>query len=320
MIHVLFVIDPLEGLKAYKDSSVAMMRALVARGHSISVTHQGDLFIDKGIVKASARSIALHPHGDLHGHTWWDYTSDFQEHDLVQYGAVLMRKDPPFDMEYVYSTHLLEYAQAQGAKVFNHGAAIRNHPEKLAITEFAQFTAPTLVTRNMARIKAFHASHGDIIVKPLDGMGGTGVFRLRADDPNRGAILETLTHDGQRTIMAQRYIPEIVDGDKRILLIGGEPVPYALARIPLAGETRGNLAAGGRGVAQPLTERDWAIAKTLAPVLYQRGLLLVGLDVIGHFVTEINVTSPTCFVEITEQTDFNVGERFAVALEAAVRG
>ena len=320
MIHVLFVIDPLEGLKAYKDSSVAMMRALVARGHSISVTHQGDLFIDKGIVKASARSIALHPHGDLHGHAWWDYTSDFQEHDLVQYGAVLMRKDPPFDMEYVYSTHLLEYAQAQGAKVFNHGAAIRNHPEKLAITEFAQFTAPTLVTRNMARIKAFHASHGDIIVKPLDGMGGTGVFRLRADDPNRGAILETLTHDGQRTIMAQRYIPEIVDGDKRILLIGGEPVPYALARIPLAGETRGNLAAGGRGVAQPLTERDWAIAKTLAPVLYQRGLLLVGLDVIGHFVTEINVTSPTCFVEITEQTDFNVGERFAVALEAAVRG
>lgn len=320
MMHVLFVIDPLEGLKAYKDSSVAMMRALVARGHSISVVHQGDLFIDDGRTKANARSIALHPHGDLHGHAWWDYTSDFEEHELVQYGAVLMRKDPPFDMEYVYSTHLLEYAQAQGAKVFNHGAAIRNHPEKLAITEFAQFTAPTLVTRNMARIKAFHAIHGDIIVKPLDGMGGTGVFRLKADDANRGAILETLTHDGQRTIMAQRYIPEIVHGDKRILLIGGEPVPYALARIPLAGETRGNLAAGGRGVAQPLTERDWEIANALAPVLYGRGLLLVGLDVIGSFVTEINVTSPTCFVEITEQTDFDVGERFAIALEAATHG
>ncbi len=318
MMHVLFVIDPLEGLKAYKDSSVAMMRALVARGHSISVVHQGDLFIDGGVVKASARTIALHPQGDLHGHAWWDYTSDFEEHDLVSYRAVLMRKDPPFDMEYVYSTHLLEYAQAQGAKVFNHGAAIRNHPEKLAITEFAQFTAPTLVTRDMGRIKVFHALHGDIIVKPLDGMGGTGVFRLKADDPNRGAILETLTHDGQRTIMAQRYIPEIVDGDKRILLIGGEPVPYALARIPLAGETRGNLAAGGRGVAQPLTKRDWMIANTLAPILYKRGLLLVGLDVIGDFVTEINVTSPTCFVEITEQTDFDVGERFAVALEAAV--
>ncbi len=320
MMHVLFVIDPLEGLKAYKDSSVAMMRALVARGHSISVALQGDLFIDVGVVKASARSIALHPHGDLHGHAWWDYTSDFQEHDLTQYGAVLMRKDPPFDMEYVYSTHLLEYAQTQGAKVFNHGAAIRNHPEKLAITEFAHFTAPTLVTRDMGRIKAFQAVHGDIIVKPLDGMGGTGVFRLKPDDANRGAILETLTHDGQRTIMAQRYIPEIVDGDKRILLIGGEPVPYALARIPLAGETRGNLAAGGRGVAQPLTDRDWEIARALAPVLYARGLLLVGLDVIGRFVTEINVTSPTCFVEITEQTDFDVGQRFAIALEAAVHG
>lgn len=318
MMHVLFVIDPLEGLKAYKDSSVAMMRALVARGHSISVVHQGDLFIDAGVVKAMARSIALHAHADLHGHAWWEYTSDFQEHALVDYGAVLMRKDPPFNMEYVYSTHMLEYAQASGAKVFNHGAAIRNHPEKLAITEFAQFTAPTLVTRDMGRIKAFHALHGDIIVKPLDGMGGTGVFRLKADDANRSAILETLTHDGQRTIMAQRYIPEIVQGDKRILLIGGEPVPYALARIPLAGETRGNLAAGGRGVAQPLTENDWKIANTLAPLLHERGLLLVGLDVIGSYVTEINVTSPTCFVEITEQTDFDVGQRFAQALEAAV--
>jgi glutathione synthase len=318
MMHVLFVIDPLEGLKAYKDSSVAMMRALVARGHSISVVHQGDLFIDAGVVKAMARSIALHAHADLHGHAWWEYTSDFQEHALVDYGAVLMRKDPPFDMEYVYSTHMLEYAQTSGAKVFNHGAAIRNHPEKLAITEFAQFTAPTLVTRDMGRIKAFHALHGDIIVKPLDGMGGTGVFRLKADDANRSAILETLTHDGQRTIMAQRYIPEIVQGDKRILLIGGEPVPYALARIPLAGETRGNLAAGGRGVAQPLTENDWKIANTLAPLLHERGLLLVGLDVIGSYVTEINVTSPTCFVEITEQTDFDVGQRFAQALEAAV--
>ncbi|MCD8505111.1 MAG: glutathione synthase [Burkholderiaceae bacterium] len=319
-MHVLFVIDPLEGLKAYKDSSVAMMRALVARGHSISVVLQGDLYIDNGIVKASARAISLHPNGDLHGHVWWDYISDYEVHELVHYGAVLMRKDPPFDMEYVYCTHLLEYAQQQGAKVFNHGAAIRNHPEKLSITEFAQYTAPTLVTRSMDRIKAFHAEHGDIIVKPLDGMGGTGVFRLKPDDANRGAILETLTHDGHRTIMAQRYLPEIAKGDKRILLIGGVPVPYALARIPLAGETRGNLAAGGRGVAQPLTERDWEIANTLAPILYERGLLVVGLDVIGDFVTEINVTSPTCFVEITEQTDFNVGERFAIALEAAVHG
>ncbi len=320
MMHVLFIIDPLEDLKAYKDSSVAMMRALVARGHSISVAMQGDLFIDEGVVKVRATPIALHPNADLHGHHWWEYTADPEDKALTDFAATIMRKDPPFDMEYVYSTHLLEFAQAQGAKVFNAGAAIRNHPEKLSITEFSEFTAPTLVTRDMARIKAFHAKYDDIIVKPLDGMGGTGVFRLKPDDPNRGAILETLTHDGQRTIMAQRYIPQIVDGDKRILLIGGEPVPYALARIPLAGETRGNLAAGGRGVAQPLTERDWQIARTLAPILYSRGLLLVGLDVIGEFVTEINVTSPTCFVEITEQTDFNVGERFAIALEAAVHG
>ncbi len=320
MMHVLFVIDPLEGLKAYKDSSVAMMRALVNRGHSISVTHQEDLLIDSGVVMACARAINLHPQGDLHGHAWWDYTSDAQDVALNSFAAVVMRKDPPFDMEYVYSTHLLEYAQAQGAKVFNHGAAIRNHPEKLAITEFDQYTAPTLVTRDMQRIKDFHALHHDVVVKPLDGMGGTGVFRLKPDDANRAAILETLTHDGTRTIMAQKYIPQIVDGDKRILLIGGEPVPYALARIPLAGENRGNLAAGGRGVAQPLSERDWEIARTLAPVLYQRGLLLVGLDVIGDFITEINVTSPTCFVEITEQTDCDVGLRFALALETAVNG
>jgi glutathione synthase len=317
-MDVLFVIDPLPGLKAYKDSSVAMMRSLVARGHSVSVTHQGDLYIDAGQAMARTQSILLNAQADLHGHSWWEYVGGPSEVPLASYDAVLMRKDPPFDMEYVYSTHLLEFAQAQGARVFNQGAAIRNHPEKLAITEFAQFTAPTLVSRDMHRIKSFHDMHGDIVVKPLDGMGGTGVFRIRPGDDNRSAILETLTHDGQRTIMAQRYIPEIVQGDKRILLIGGEPVPYALARIPLAGETRGNLAAGGRGVAQPLSETDWAIARTIAPVLHERGLLLVGLDVIGQYVTEINVTSPTCFVEITQQTDFDVGQRFVEALEEAI--
>jgi glutathione synthase len=318
MMHVLFVIDPLEGLKAYKDSSVAMMMSLVARGHSVSVTHQGDLYIDCGKVMARTQAIQLHPQADLHGHSWWELSGPIRESLLPDFAAVIMRTDPPFDMEYVYSTHLLEFAQAQGAKVFNQGAAIRNHPEKLSITEFAEFTTPTLVTRDMARIKAFHDQHSDVIVKPLDGMGGTGIFRLTVGEVNRNAILESLTHDGTRTIMAQRYIPEIVQGDKRILLIGGEPVPFALARIPLAGETRGNLAAGGRGVAQPLTDRDWEIAHALAPVLYKRGLLLVGLDVIGQYVTEINVTSPTCFVEITEQTGFDVGQRFVQALELAV--
>lgn len=316
-MHVLFIIDPIHELAAYKDSSVAMMRALVARGHSISVAEMGDLFIDEGTVRVRYQAIRLNLSADLHGKGWWENSGHPQEMDLSSFGAVVMRKDPPFDMEYVYATHLLEYAQAQGAKVFNSGAAIRNHPEKLAITEFSQFTAPTLVSRDMDRLRAFHQLHGDVVVKPLDGMGGSGVFRLSPNEMNRNAILELLTDNGRRTIMAQRYIPEIVDGDKRILLIAGEPVPYSLARIPLAGETRGNLAAGGRGVAQPLTESDWHIARSVAPTLAARGLLLVGLDVIGGYLTEVNVTSPTCFVEITEQTDFDVGLRFAQALEQA---
>jgi glutathione synthase len=317
-MRILFVLDPLVALNAYKDSSVAMMQALVARGHTLCVAMQGDLFIQNGEVRASAATIELVAGADLHSRAWWVETIAPVDTPLQAFGAVLMRKDPPFDMEYVYATHMLEYAQTQGAKVFNSGAAIRNHPEKLAITEFSEFTAPTLVSRDMARIKAFHAEHRDVIVKPLDGMGGTGVFRLAPNEANRNAILETLTNDGTRTIMAQRYIPEITQGDKRILIIGGLAVPYCLARIPLAGETRGNLAAGGRGVAQPLSDRDAYIARQVGPKLAQRGLLLVGLDVIGDYVTEVNVTSPTCFVEITEQTGFDVGARFVEALETAV--
>ncbi|WP_454694084.1 glutathione synthase [Achromobacter aegrifaciens] len=316
-MHVLFVLDPLPLLKAYKDSSVAMMRALVARGHTLSVAMQGDLYIEAGTVKTAATPIELVADADLHGHDWWRESAS-RDLPLAEFGAVVMRKDPPFDMEYVYSTHLLEYAEAQGARVFNTGASIRNHPEKLAITEISEFTAPTLVTRSMARLKAFHDEHHDVIVKPLDGMGGTGVFRLQPKDPNLNAILETLTDNGARTIMAQRYIPDIVKGDKRILLIGGVPVPYSLARIPLAGETRGNLAAGGRGVAQELSPRDREIAEAVAPKLAARGLLLVGLDVIGDYVTEVNVTSPTCFVEIAEQTGFDVAGMFVQALEKAV--
>ncbi|WP_019939338.1 glutathione synthase [Bordetella sp. FB-8] len=317
-MHVLFIIDPLPLLKAYKDSSVAMMRALVARGHTLSVALQGELYIEAGIVRVRATPISLVSGADPHGHAWWSESGPAVEASLKDFGAVLMRKDPPFDMEYVYSTHLLGYAQDQGARVFNSGAAIRNHPEKLAITEFPELVSPTLVTRDMDRIRAFHAQHGDVIVKPLDGMGGTGIFRLRAEEPNRNAILETLTGNGTQTIMAQRYIPEIVKGDKRVLLIGGEPVPYCLARIPLAGETRGNLAAGGRGVAQPLSDSDRRIAETVARRIAGRGLLLVGLDVIGDCLTEVNVTSPTCFVEITEQTGFDVADFFAQALERAV--
>src|SRR5690554_5770925 len=319
-MHVLFIIDPLPSLKAYKDSSVAMMQALVARGHRLSVAYQPDLFIDEGQVKAVSQAIELLDGADLHSPQWWRSVGDAAEQPLNDFDAVVMRKDPPFDMEYVYATHLLEYAEAQGARVFNSGAAIRNHPEKLAITEFPDFTAPTLVSRDMRRIRAFHQLHGDVVVKPLDGMGGSGVFRLRPEEHNLGSILEMLTQEGARTIMAQRYIPEIVNGDKRILLIGGEPVPFSLARIPLAGETRGNLAAGGRGVAQPLTDRDREIAEQAAKRLAGRGLLLVGLDVIGDYLTEVNVTSPTCFVEITEQSGFDIGDFFARALERAVEG
>lgn len=318
-MHVLFILDPLAQLKAYKDTSVAMMRALVARGHTLSAALQGDLYVIDGDVRVSATPIALIDGADTHGHDWWTESAPVDA-PLTAFDAVLMRKDPPFDMEYVYSTHLLERAEAQGAKVFNSGAAIRNHPEKLSIAEYPHLTVPTLVTRSMERVKAFHRQYRDVIVKPLDGMGGTGIFRLRDNELNLNAILETLTAYGTQSIMAQRFIPEIDQGDKRILIIGGEPVPYCLARIPAAGETRGNLAAGGRGEARPLSDRDRAIALELGPQLAARGLLLVGLDVIGEYVTEINVTSPTTFAEITEQTGFNVGEMFAKALEAAVAG
>ena len=226
-----------------------------------------------------------------------------------------MRKDPPFDMEYVYSTYLLELAEQQGARIVNRPRAVRDHNEKMAIARFARFTAPTLVTRREDLIRAFLAEHGDVILKPLHGMGGTSIFRVREGDPNVNVIMETLTANGQQTIMIQRYIPEIRDGDKRVLLIAGKPVPFALARIPKPGETRGNLAAGGTGVARPLSPRDREIAETLAPVLHAEGLLLVGLDVIGDYLTEVNVTSPTCFQEIMQQTGFNVAGMMVDALE-----
>jgi glutathione synthase len=238
---------------------------------------------------------------------------------LADVTAVLMRKDPPFDSEYFYATHLLQQAEREGARVFNRPAALRDHPEKLAILEFPQFIAPTLVTRDADDIKRFHAEHRDIILKPLDGMGGMGIFRVGPDGLNLGSITETLNQGGAQTVMVQRYLPEIVQGDKRILVIGGVPVPYALARIPQGSEIRGNLAAGGKGVAQPLSARDREIAEHIGPIVAARGLMLVGLDVIGDCLTEINVTSPTCFQEITQQTGFDVAKTFVDALEAALR-
>jgi glutathione synthase len=307
-----FVVDPLDSLKAYKDSTIAMMRAAQARGHALFAIEQADIFWDDGVTRSRVRPLEVHPGNDA-----WYRTGDHVIRTLASYSAVLMRKDPPFDMEYVYSTYLLEAAEHAGARVYNRPRAVRDHNEKLAIARFRQFTVPTLVTRDPALLGEFIDAHKDVILKPLDGMGGSSIFRVRDDDPNRNVIIETVGQLGARSVMAQRFIPEIADGDKRILLIAGEPVPFALARIPKAGETRGNLAAGGRGVARPLSVRDRAIAEALGPKLWAEGLLVVGLDVIGDHLTEINVTSPTCFVEIAEQTGFDVAGRFVGALERA---
>jgi glutathione synthase len=296
-----------------------MMREAAARGHTLRACRCEDLRWQRGEkVLGRVRDIELT--GDAHD--WFRAappSSAGRPQPLAEVDAVIMRKDPPFDSEYFYATHVLSQAEREGARVFNRPAALREHPEKLAILEFPQFIAPTLVTRDAADIRRFHAEHGDIILKPLDGMGGMGIFRVGPDGLNLGSISETLNRDGAQTVMVQRYLPQIVQGDKRVLLIGGEPVPFALARVPQGSEIRGNLAVGGKGVAQPLSGRDREIAGALGPVLAARGLLLVGLDIIGDSLTEINVTSPTGFAEITQQSGFDVARRFVDALEAALR-
>ncbi|MHB1375057.1 MAG: glutathione synthase [Thauera sp.] len=330
-LRLAFILDPLDALKAYKDSSIAMMRAAAARGHEVWTLQRGALTWRDGEVLARALPIRLHH--DQWGQTrsidtgsmgsdpvdlrWYAPAGSEQVVSLAAFDAVLMRQDPPFDFEYVTATWLLEDAVQAGARVFNNPRAIRDHSEKLAITEFTQFMATSLVARDAVDIQAFIEELGDVILKPLDGMGGSQIFRVRKDDPNRNVIIETLTQEGGRTIMAQRYLPQIAEGDKRVLLIGGEVVPFALARIPQAGETRGNLAAGGRGVAMPLTPREREIADYLAPILWARGLLIVGLDLIGGHLTEINVTSPTCMVEIAAQQGFDVAGLVIDKLEQA---
>jgi glutathione synthase len=335
-MKIAFLADPLSGFKTYKDSTFAMMREAARRGHRIYAFEQRHMVLDEGVVSAEVTEITLTGDADD-----WYRAAAAETVRLSEFDAVLQRKDPPFDMEYIYSTYLLELAERQGARVFNKPQAIRDHNEKLSIVQFGQYTSPTLVTSSDIQLRAFHAKHGDVILKPLDGMGGAGIFRVKDDGLNLGSIIETLTDNGKRTIMAQKYIPAIVKGDKRVLVIGGKPVPFALARIPQGGEVRGNLAAGGLGVAQPITEREREIAEALAqrlgdlalalgdrlghaealgPVLAARGLLLVGLDVIGDFLTEVNVTSPTCFQEITDQTGFDVAGMFIDALEQAVTG
>ncbi len=315
MAAILLVLDPIDGLKEVKDSSIAIMRELARRGHQVWSCTVPRIAWREGRVAAATRRLEISPQGDP-----WFTRAEVVTRTLASFDAVLMRKDPPFDSEYLYATHLLQAAGRDGARVFNAPQALRDHNEKLAITEFAEFIAPTLVGSNMDAIRQFQRDHGDIVVKPLDGMGGAGVFRLAVGDPNLNVILETATGEGSRTVMAQKFLPEIAQGDKRVLLIDGRPVPYALARVPKPGESRGNLAAGGIGRAQTLSARDRRIAEALGPVLAARGLLLVGLDIIGEHLTEVNVTSPTCFVEIKQQTGFNVAAMFVDALEQHMAG
>ncbi|MDP2153569.1 MAG: glutathione synthase [Methylotenera sp.] len=306
-MKLVFILDPLESLKSYKDTSLAIMREASQRGHELFVSLQHDIFLRDEHARMNVQKF------NFSGESYT--TSEKSEFAPSDFDAIIMRKDPPFDNEYLYSTYLLEIAAKQGARVFNNPVAIRDWNEKLSITRFPQFAPEFLVTSNQTLIRDFLKQHKDIVVKPLDGMGGSSIFRLTLQDPNISVILETITEFGTRTIMAQRYLPAIVQGDKRIIVIDGEPLPYALARIPMAGETRGNLAAGGTGVAQPLTSRDRDIATTVGKVLKQEGLFLVGLDVIGEHLTEINVTSPTGMVEIANQTDCNPASIFINALE-----
>lgn len=287
------VMDPIADINIKKDSSFAMLLEAQRRGYEIHYMEMADLYLLQGQARARTRLLSVEPNPAR----WYHFGSE-QDLALSELNVILMRKDPPFDTEYIYSTYMLERAEDAGTLIVNKPQSLRDANEKLYTSWFSQFTPKTLVSRDPKRLKAFYQQEQDVILKPLDGMGGASIFRLKPEDPNVSVILETLTAHGSQYAMAQRYIPEIVDGDKRILVVDGEPVPYCLARIPASGETRGNLAAGGRGEARPLSDSDWAIAKALGPTLKAKGLIFVGLDVIGDKLTEINVTSPTCIREI----------------------
>ncbi len=315
ILNLVFIIDPLESLKPSKDSTLELMRAAAARGHRLNVIEPGGLGADGNHVFAWATSVRHDTDLSLPIRL----TAVPEKHPLSVFHAVLMRKDPPCDAEYFFATQLLQLAETQGVKVFNRPRTLRDDNEKLATLRFPHLTPPTLVARHAAAFRAFLDQHHDIILKPLDGMGGKGIFRLRENDPNLSVILETLSQDGTRTLMAQRFLAEVSEGDKRILMVDGEPLPYALARIPAPGETRGNLAAGGHGRAQPLSANDVAIARELGPYLRASGVLLAGLDVIGRFLTEINITSPTCLREIRDQTGLDGAAKVIEALESACR-
>ncbi|MDH5358485.1 MAG: glutathione synthase [Gammaproteobacteria bacterium] len=299
--HIGIVMDPISAINIKKDSSFAMLLAAQAKGWTLFYMEQQDLFLRQGIVSAEMKPLRVVENADK-----WFELGEGQTTALSDLDVILMRKDPPFDMEYIYSTYLLEQAQAAGVLIVNNPQSLRDANEKLYTAWFPECCPPTLVTRQNHLIREFQSQHGDIILKPLDGMGGASIFRLNQDDPNTSVIIETLTSHGRKSVMAQQFIPEISDGDKRILMINGEPVPYALARIPAKGETRGNLAAGGRAEGRALTDRDHWICQQVGPTLREKGLLFVGLDVIGNYLTEINVTSPTCIRELDAQFNLNI--------------
>jgi len=295
------VMDPIESITPYKDSSLAMLLAAQKRGWELHYFLQENLLIDNGIAQGYGQRLTVADSEDN-----WFTLSESTLMPLGDLDVILMRKDPPFDSQFLYSTFILESAEKLGTLVVNKPQSLRDCNEKVFATDFPQCCPPVLITANAERIKQFYQEHSDIILKPLDGMGGASIFRVKPNDPNLSVIIETLTQHQTQSLMAQRFIPEIAQGDKRILLIDGNPVPFALARIPAAGETRGNLAAGGRGEAQPLTARDYWICEQVAPTLREKGLLFVGIDVIGDYLTEINVTSPTCIRELDKQCDLNI--------------
>lgn len=308
-LNIGVVMDPITKIKFHKDTSLALLLSAQARGWNLHYMEQSDLYLLQGEARATMRSLNVRNNPDDY------YTLGLHEdRPLSDLDVILMRKDPPFDNEFVYSTYILEAAQRKGTLIVNDPRSLRDCNEKVFATQFPQCCPPVLVSRDSFKLREFHQQYSDVIFKPLDGMGGSRIFRCRQDDPNVGVILETLTEMGTQTIMAQRYIPEITEGDKRILVIDGEPVPYCLARIPAKGETRGNLAAGGTGVAQPLSDQDRWIVSQIAPTLREKGLLFVGLDVIGNYLTEINVTSPTCAREIDKAYDTNIGDLLMAAI------
>ena len=313
-IKIGVVMDPIADLTYKKDSTLAMLWAAQARDWQLFYMEQRDLYLDQGVPRARMAHLTV-----FHDPDSWYNLEEAEQRDLAELDVILMRKDPPFDNEYIYSTYILEAAERRGTLIVNRCQSLRDCNEKVFATQFPQCCPPVLVSADTERLKAFHLLHEDVIFKPLDGMGGTSIFRVKDDDPNLNVILETLTDFGRNTIMAQRFIPEIKEGDKRILMIKGKPVPYCLARVPLSGETRGNLAAGGSGRAQPLTERDQWIAEQIGPSLVEKGLLFVGLDIIGDYLTEINVTSPTCIREIDAAFDLDIAGQLMDCIEGELQ-